>query len=139
MLLKNKRIFVIEDDAANLAIACVFLRQQGATVYFERWGYETPTQLCSLLPIDVILLDLMFPNNVNGYDLFDAIRAHPDLSAIPIVAVTSADPDREMIKVRERGFNGFISKPISPIFPKYIAEILNGKAIWLGNSLDVPN
>ena len=74
MLLQNKRVFIVEDDAGNLAVASVYLRQQGALVSYERWGRETAQAILAQMPIDIILMDLMFPNNVSGFDVFDQIR-----------------------------------------------------------------
>ena len=130
MLLQNKRIFIVEDDAGNLAIASVYLRQQGAIVLFERWGRETAQAIVPHLPIDVILMDLMFPNNISGFDVFTQIRAVPQLAHIPVVAVSAADPDSAMPKALAMGFSGFISKPVSPRISRHIAKVIDGKKVW---------
>jgi len=135
MLLKNKRVFIVEDDAGNLAIASVYLRQQGATVFYERWGRDTPQMILKHLPIDVILMDLMFPNNVSGFDIFDQIRQFKQLEHIPVVAVSAADPDSAMPKALAKGFSGFISKPISPRISKHIARIIEGKKVWAAEDM----
>jgi CheY-like chemotaxis protein len=132
--LSAKRVMVIEDDIANLAIMSVALRQAGAVVQFERWGTETCKKLEEFMPVDVILLDLMFPANVSGYDVFNEIRAVPEFAHIPIVAVTAADPDKEMNRVRQHGFEGFIAKPIRGwSFGKLVKEIIDGKSVWVGS------
>ena len=135
MLLKNKRVFIVEDDAGNLSIASVYLRQQGAIVSYERWGRDTPQMILKHLPIDVILMDLMFPNNISGFDVFDKIRQVSDLAHIPIVAVSAADPDSAMPKALAKGFSGFISKPISPRIAKHIANVIDGKKVWAAEDM----
>lgn len=130
MLLKNRRVFIVEDNAGNLAIASVYLRQQGAVVLYERWGHNTAQAILPHLPIDVILMDLMFPNNVSGFDVFDQIRQVEQLAHIPIVAVSAADPDSAMPKALSKGFSGFISKPVSIRISKHIAKIIEGKKVW---------
>jgi CheY-like chemotaxis protein len=132
MLLKDKRVFVVEDNAGNLAIISLILSQNGAQVHFERWGVASGARLLQFMPVDIILLDLMLPNNVTGYDVFDQIRRMPELAHIPIVAVTAADPDKEMSKARQKGFNGFISKPIRlNTFGKYVADAIRGEEVWM--------
>jgi two-component system, cell cycle response regulator DivK len=132
MFLKHKRVFVVEDDAANLAVISVILRQAGATVQFDRWGKDSQDNLHNFLPVDVILLDLMLPNGITGYDVFDVLRTVPGVAHIPIVAVTAADPDTELAKVRAKGFKGYISKPIRiGQFDKHIAAIIGGQEVWL--------
>jgi CheY-like chemotaxis protein len=131
MLLQGKRIFVVEDDPSNLAIITTILRRYGASVPFETWGSGTVDKLRSILPIDLILLDLALPRGLTGYDVFDAIKEVPDLKDIPVVLVTAADPTIEMVKARAKGINGFISKPLSyATFGKAIAAILDGEEVW---------
>jgi CheY-like chemotaxis protein len=134
MLLKNKRIFIVEDNTGNLAIASIYLENQGAKIKFERRGLRTPEAILQQMPIDLILTDLMLPNGVSGFDIFDQIRQVPVLAAIPVVAVSSADPDTAMAKARQKGMSGYISKPISPRIAQYLAEVLAGKQVWIGDS-----
>lgn len=133
MDLDGKRIMVIEDDITNLAIITVALKQAGAIVHFERWGTDTRRKIEEFMPVDVILLDLMFPANVSGYDVFNQIRSVSEFASIPIIAVTAADPDKEMNRVREHGFDGFIAKPIRGwTFGKLIKDVMDGKPVWVG-------
>ena len=41
MYLNNKRIFILEDNLENKAIAQMLLERVGATVMVDRWGMET--------------------------------------------------------------------------------------------------
>ncbi len=92
MSLKNKHIFIVEDNVGNLAVASVYLEQDGARIKVERRGLKTAQAILRSLPIDIVLTDLMLPNSVSGFDIFDQIRAVPELATIPIVAVSAADP-----------------------------------------------
>ena len=131
MLLQGKRIFVIEDDPTNLAIIATMLRRDGASVPFDTWGTGAIKTLELSMPVDLILLDLALPRGVSGYDIYDDIREVPALKDIPIVVVTAADPSIEMPKAREKGLDGFISKPLSyKTFGKAIAAILDGQKVW---------
>lgn len=131
MLLKGKSIFMVEDDLANRAISQMLLSNEGAKVAFERWGKYTLSEMKKAAPIDIVLLDLMLPNEISGYDVFLEIRAEEDFKAIPIVAVSAADPETAIIKTKELGFSGFITKPVGfRDFAKQIADILDGKNIW---------
>jgi CheY-like chemotaxis protein len=131
MLLRNKRIFLVEDQVENRIIIQILLEQQGARVAIDRWGLETLKRLQAFAPVDIILLDLMFPNFVTGYHLFDQIHAMPDFMDTPIVAVSAADPTEAIAKTKEKGFAGFIAKPINDeLFPQQIAKIINHEPIW---------
>ncbi|MDJ0754956.1 MAG: response regulator [Ardenticatenaceae bacterium] len=131
MLLKDKRVFVVEDDPSNLAVISSILKNNGAYISYDQWGDTTLDKLRDMTRVDIILLDLMLPGGGSGYDVFEAIRVVPELADIPIVVVTASDPDIEMSKARDKGLNGYISKPLNRLqFPKQIAAVLNGEEVW---------
>jgi CheY-like chemotaxis protein len=131
MSLINRRIFIVEDNLQNRAIMQMLLEQSNATVAFERWGVEVISKLQAFMPVDIILLDLMLPNQVSGFDIFDQIRALDKFSTVPIVAVSAMDAAVAVPKAREKGFAGFISKPINyESFAYQIEVILAGGQVW---------
>lgn len=132
MLLEGKTIFLVEDDSVNLAIIRVLLKEHGANTPFDHWGDTTLSNMINLTSKpDIILLDIMLPGKVTGFDIFDLIKAEPKLANIPIVAVTASDPDTTMPKAKAKGFNGYISKPINRHkFPKLLHKVLNGEEVW---------
>ncbi|HLY26829.1 MAG TPA: response regulator [Aggregatilineales bacterium] len=132
--LKGKRIFYVEDDVNNRVIVTVILERAGAVIGFERWGgNDAITRLKAFQPVDLILCDLSFPGKVTGYEVFERIKTVPELATIPIVAVSSADPTMEMPKVQAKGFDGFISKPVSMLtFASDLVRVLEGEKIWSG-------
>ncbi len=131
MILQNKRIFIVEDDLKNRAIAQLLLEREGAKISFERWGIDTISKLKRFLPVDIILLDLMFPRGVTGYDVFKEIRSHSEFRHIPIVAVSAADASIAVPLTKDMGFAGFIAKPIDfHNFTKQISEIIKGVPVW---------
>jgi CheY-like chemotaxis protein len=132
MLLENKRIFIVEDDLENRIIAQMLLKEHGAEIAFERWGRTTCEKLKSFAPVDIILLDLMFPGNVTGFDIFDQIRLLPEFNHVPIVAVSASDSSSSIPKAQIKGFAGYIPKPISFTgFAQQVADVINGKQVWI--------
>ena len=131
MFLMSKRIFIVEDNLANRAIMQMALEFEGAKTAVERWGKEFIPLLIKFAPVDVILLDLMFPNNVTGYDIYEQIRSVPEFRTVPIVAVSATDPAVAIPATQSKGFAGFIRKPINQDkFPKQILAIIEGESCW---------
>ncbi len=131
LLLKDRHIFVIEDNLENRIIMRIVLNRCGAQVDFDRWGREVPDHLGCMKLIHVILLDLMFPNGITGYTIFDQIRQIPRLADVPVVAVSAADPFTAIPQCQAKGFAGFIAKPIDDdLFPLQIADIIAGHNVW---------
>jgi CheY-like chemotaxis protein len=131
MSLKDKRIAVVEDDVTNMAIISTLLRQNGASVIQDPWNTSTVERLRQLLPIDLILLDLMLRHGTSGYDIYDRLKAIPELADIPVVVVSASDPALEMNKAQQKGINGYIEKPVSyNTFAQLVEAVLNGKEVW---------
>jgi CheY-like chemotaxis protein len=129
--LQGKRIFIVEDDAMNMAVFAVTLKRSGAAVIQDPWNADTIQQIIDSLPIHVIVLDLMLRRQVSGYDIYDQIRAQPELAGIPVVVVSANDPEIEIPKAQGKGLAGFIGKPINvQLFPDQIASLIEGEQVW---------
>ena len=131
MQLQDKRIFLVEDNIGNQTIAKTLLESHGAVVATHHSGQDVIPHLRQFLPVDLIILDLMLPSGVTGYDIFLAIRNQPGFSEVPIVAMSVIDRSEGVPQAKQRGFSGFVSKPISfQNFPQQIAQIIAGESIW---------
>jgi CheY-like chemotaxis protein len=129
--LNGKRIFIVEDDVTNMAVAAFSLKREGAAVIQDFWNAETVALLRRHLPVDIILLDLMLRRGDSGYDIFDVIKSNPELTGIPVVAVSASDPGIEIPRAQRKGLAGFIGKPISLAeFPAQVAACITGRHIW---------
>ena len=130
-MLQGKRIFIIEDNLSNRAVAQILLEQHGAVTAIDRWGQEAVQRLQEFTPVDIILMDLMLPGGITGFDVFDEIRRYPEFDQIPVVAVSAADAALAIPEAQKRGFAGFISKPLDfNLFPQQIARMIEGEKIW---------
>jgi two-component system, cell cycle response regulator DivK len=130
-LLQGKTIFLVEDNLHNRVIFQMSLIRHGALIEFERWGREAVPRLKRMMTIDVIILDLMLPDGVTGFDLFTDIRRLPQYATTPIVAITAMDPAVAMRQARAQGFSGFIAKPIDDrLFAQQIERVINGEQVW---------
>lgn len=131
MLLANKRIFVVEDNLENRVITRIMLMQHGAWLEFDNWGLHVIAHIRAFAPVDAVIMDLMFPNGVTGYQLFTEIRRVADYKDVPVVAVSAADPSAAIPRCMEMGFAGFIAKPVNDdLFPQQILSIINGEKVW---------
>ena len=96
-------MLIVDDDPK--AVELVALRVEGlaGTVLRAYGGREAIAAARQELP-DVIVLDLMMPD-VNGFDVVEALKEHPDTARIPIVVVTA-----KQITPEDRAkLNGYVS------------------------------
>lgn len=58
---------------------------------------------------DLILLDLMMPV-MDGFKVLQAVRANPDLKAVPVIVFSAKGASDEIAKAYEAGANDFLIK-----------------------------
>jgi CheY-like chemotaxis protein len=107
-----RRVLVVEDNPANLALMEYLLRAGGFHVLTANNGQEGVTVALRGQP-DLILMDLMMPT-LNGFEAFTRIRKNPDLATVPVIAVTALGSAADRDTILAHGFDGCISKPITP-------------------------
>ncbi|MBC7871810.1 MAG: response regulator [Chitinophagaceae bacterium] len=131
MYLKGKNIFIVEDNLSNSTIMKVILQASGAKVFHDRTTIDTVARMKEAGHVDLVIMDLMLSNGLTGYDVFEKLKADPQLCTIPAIVVSASDPALEMNKARTKGFAGYIAKPINNYtFAKHIAAVLDGQQIW---------
>lgn len=106
------RILLIEDNEANLDLMAYILTAFGHTVFETRDGEQGIEAARRELP-DLILTDLQMPK-IDGYGVVRALRKDPRFQSRPIVAVTSFAMRDDRERVLASGFDGYVSKPITP-------------------------
>ena len=112
MDLTKKRIFLVEDNIGTQIITKTLLESHGAVVATHTTGQDILPSLLRFIPVDLIILDLMLPNGMTGFDVFSAIRSHPEFDSVPIITMSVIDRAEAVPQAKQRGFSGFISKPV---------------------------
>ncbi|HSF72220.1 MAG TPA: response regulator [Microcoleus sp.] len=103
-----KKILVIEDDNLIRETVLELLESRG----FEAVGAENGKvgiQLAAQIP-DLILSDVMMPE-LDGFEVFAALRSHPATASIPFIFMTAS----EMEKAVELKADGYLKKPCSVV------------------------
>ena len=112
-------ILYIEDNEQNYYLVNVLLNTRGCKVLWAQDGQEGIEKAVQSRP-DLILLDIQLPV-MDGYEVARRLRSNPELSKIPIVAVTSYAMSGDREKALSAGCNGYIEKPIDP--DTFLAQI----------------
>ena len=104
------KILVVDDTPANLKLLADLLSFNGYSVLTARDGEEGLEVVGRQHP-DLVLADIMMPR-MSGYELCQRIRGDSETAMLPVVLVTSLDPNQERLKGIEAGADDFIPKPI---------------------------
>lgn len=101
-----KRIFFIEDDLSLISGLSYAINKQGHEIDIARTSHEAKI-LWARGNYDLVILDVSLPDG-SGYDLCRKIR---ETSKIPIMFLTAADEETDIIMGLDMGGDDYITKP----------------------------
>ena len=109
------KLLLVEDNMVNREIASLILTEFGFSLDTAENGKEAVDKVAASKPGDyqAILMDIQMPV-MNGYDAAKAIRKldNPELSNIPIIAMTANAFTEDIQAAKDAGMNSHIAKPI---------------------------
>lgn len=106
------RVLVIDDNAANRALARATLEEEGFGVELASSGEEGIAAFAAARP-DCVLLDIRMPG-MDGITTCARLRELPGGSEVPILFVTAQREVDAFDRAREVGGDDFITKPYRP-------------------------
>ncbi len=107
--LEQSRILIVDDEPLNRSVIKILLEPVGLEFEEASDGEEAIEILGRYRP-DVILMDLRM-EPMDGLEATRRIKAIPELSAVPIVAVTAGAFEEDREAAFAAGANDFIRKP----------------------------
>ncbi len=105
-------IFIVEDDQSIREIEVMALKNSNYMVQaFDRASafYE---KLDEIVP-DLVLLDIMLPDNEDGYRIVRRLRSDPKTRQIPVIMITAKTTEMDMVRGLDDGADDYIRKPFS--------------------------
>lgn len=130
-------ILVVEDNPMDLDLtlqafsrrACanpIQIARDGeeALAYLHRWDAGEPQPA-------VILLDINMPR-VNGIEVLQQLKQHPQYRRIPVVMLTSSRESRDLQATYDLGANSYIEKPVS--FSRFMEIAAQIEAYWCSSN-----
>ncbi|MBI5886815.1 MAG: response regulator [Deltaproteobacteria bacterium] len=104
------KILLVEDNFMNKVLVKEVLTLRGFDVVDANNGLEALKALSSMTP-DVILMDLHLPE-MDGITAMRIIKKDARYGAIPVLALTASAMKGEEEKILNKGFDGYIAKPV---------------------------
>ena len=109
--MEKKTLLLAEDDELLASLLNYRLEKGGYNVTHCRDGKEMKKALSISVP-DIIVSDIMMPY-FSGMELIGFVRKELN-SKVPIIIISSAGNEENVLNAFEMGANDFISKPVSP-------------------------
>ena len=123
----------VEDEELSREVMEIVMTQamdvEHLTIFHDSTDFLARVDALTPRP-DVFLLDIRV-GPVNGYEMLNLLRAHPEYRAARIVAVTASVMTEQIAHLRNAGFDAAIAKPVRvSSFPDVMACILRGEEVW---------
>ena len=113
------KILYVEDNDDNVYMLENRLKRNGYTVVIARDGAQGVELAVSERP-DLILMDLSLPV-LDGWEATRQIKAAPETSAIPVIALTANAMAGDRDKALAAGCDDFDTKPVE--LPRLLGKI----------------
>ncbi len=113
------KILFIEDDAQLVELYTGVLEDEGFVVLTAQTG-NVGLSLARDKKPDLIILDIMLPGGMNGFDVLEQLEKDVELKKIPVVVLTNLDTEEKVAK--EIGAKDYIVKAEND--PKDVVQII---------------
>ena len=128
-----KQIFFVEDDGSLISGLTFALERQGYKVQVARTFSEAQTGWREK-PYDLIILDVSLPDG-SGYDLCRRIRQS---SQVPVLFLTAADEETDVIMGLDIGGDDYITKPFKlAIFLSRVNALLRRSGCFSSDDTEI--
>ncbi len=107
-----KKVLIIDDDPELQKVYTEALAHEDITVVSAFTGKEGLMKAKEELP-GLIILDIMLPGGMNGFDVAETLKRDPQLSSIPILVLTNLDSERHV--AMSVGATDYLIKANTPI------------------------
>jgi len=107
----DRLVMVVDDSKVVLRIVEKGLAEAGFRVITAENGKKALNLLDTIQP-DLILSDIEMPD-INGFDFCGAVHTNPDLSSIPIIAMSSKTDRGYMKRMMQNGASAYLCKPFN--------------------------
>jgi two-component system sensor histidine kinase/response regulator len=109
--LENSSILVVDDTPENLDVLIAYLIDYGFTILVAQSGMEAIELVEQSIP-DIILLDVMMPPGIDGYETCKRLKNIEKAKNIPVIFMTALSNTLDKIKGFDIGGVDYITKPL---------------------------
>ena len=105
----KEKILIVDDQPQLIRLVTEVLRAVGFDVISAMTG-EAAIEMTAIEQPDLVLLDVMFPTGIDGYEACRRIRQFSDL---PVIMLSAKSREHEKLRGFEVGADDYLPKPFS--------------------------
>ncbi|MEQ1618028.1 MAG: PleD family two-component system response regulator [Terricaulis sp.] len=110
----SARILVVDDLEANRRLLQAKLGAAYYEVLTAQRGEEAVQRAKRERP-DIVLMDVMMPGGIDGFEACRRIKAAPETRHIPVIILTTLDDRDSRLRGLQAGAEDFLTKPIDEV------------------------
>ena len=110
----TKKILIVEDQA-DIRMLIRMTLELGDVEIHEADNGDGGWNMVNAIRPDIVLLDVMMPGSLDGYQVCQKIKADPEVRHIPVVMLTARGQMSDFQAGRQAGADAYLTKPFSPL------------------------
>lgn len=91
---KKKKVLIVEDDIGLQKILAEKVASLNVNVDTADTGQAALNKIKAGAP-DLVLLDIMLPGGMNGFDVLEQMKGNPTLQNIKVIVLTNLDTEQK--------------------------------------------
>ncbi len=107
-----KKILIVEDQLDVQKLLEMVLRGEGRQLLLTGSGEEAVKMAREFIP-DVILLDVMLPGEMNGYEVARTLKENPATVGCAIIVITAKVQEKDIAEAFDAGADDYVGKPFN--------------------------
>ena len=112
--MKNKRILIVDDHGELRKLVRMTL-EFGDYELHEAENGQRALELIDAIHPDVVILDVMMPGEVDGYEACRRLKSNDKTEEIHVILLTARGQKEDIEEGMEHGANDYLVKPFSPL------------------------
>jgi CheY-like chemotaxis protein len=123
----KKKIILIVEDQSDIRKLIRMTLECGPYEVHEVDNGDAAIHMVQAFRPDLVLLDVMMPGTLDGYQVCARIKKDPQSSHTPVLMLTARGKDADLQMGEAVGANGYLTKPFSPL------ELIDTVSVLLKN------
>ncbi|WP_412477876.1 response regulator transcription factor [Azonexus sp. IMCC34839] len=113
--MSERKVILVVEDQADIRTLIRMTLELGDSEIHEADNGEAGWHMIKALRPDLVLLDVMMPGSLDGYQVCQKIKQEPSLRHTPVILLTARGQRSDFEMGRAAGADAYLTKPFSPL------------------------
>ncbi len=113
--MSERKVILVVEDQADIRTLIRMTLELGDSEIHEADNGEAGWHMINALRPDLVLLDVMMPGSLDGYQVCQKVKQEPMLRHTPVILLTARGQRSDFEMGREAGADAYLTKPFSPL------------------------